>query len=853
MLRALGLSRERRQYPRRSIQLLSDTYIGGVASGEGRIVDYSRQGLLVDFGVHNAKIPSLKYDAKIQLAFRILTREGKRKILLKGKLVRKKSATQFGLRLDKLDEVTYKILEKIALQTSDKKKKTESEHEHLQKPCASIMASLSHELSDDFFAEYFSHCQKLLASEGEKPQYRKSKEKFQDAISILRNKESTIRADVKSMLSEKVKKLYKDDDQLRFAGKTDAQLSAIKEDDFDSWLMVRSAATKFENLHSNLLHQVASKLSTVGASDYTSKSMPLAPQQILEVFLAGLREAKLEKELERLLWRELKHSIVSDILLFYKNLDSWLQDNGVVLKSQRLAPKMDASQPIVIDVDAILKECEKLSSTHTDSRRSSKSASKESSGKSSKTERNERVSRTRTQTTRRLAIDKTRIRSLRDVIKNSTHLSLRAVAKITDALHYKSSLGRRQRSPNELSSSELTQLIDGHIQEHRGFVSLSETIRQLSFDQKVSKEIASFDQELINFTDLFFDELQHDERLDEQGRKLINRLKLPAFKSLLCDENVFISDNSDFAKLISKLIELNRVNPPLFLKNYSQIAGAIDELTEAKISRQHKAIDSANHLLSSLLSQHKKVYEKNLKRVLSGCDGYNVLLSTQTRVDEKIDAITERKRIPKVFDALLSAGWRNLLVMAEMNEKEKIHLSAYWWVLEALSELAQNKGNDIVCRDLVKVIQRGLNSVSSSQTNAILKQLDKLLTYYEKGREPGADYFLDSKTYGQNKTKKIVTKAIGRYNDRIDQLKLGSEVTIQIDEISYHTKLVWYTQDKSQMTFVNEQGIKVVTLSRDKLAAALKSKIASIPSQNNLTALSRVNRRFKRALSETHF
>lgn len=356
---------------------------------------------------------------------------------------------------------------------------------------------------------------------------------------------------------------------------------------------------------------------------------------------------------------------------------------------------------------------------------------------------------------------------------------------------------------------------------------LQQTLKQVG---KGNLSLSKNDLEYLEIYGKFFEALFNNLPSSSVLKSYLEKIHLPLL-SLPLQGNDFLDLDEHPARnvlnqlaLLESAIKSNKVIRNVNIKN------KVDSLVE-RIAQEAggnpEVFNEVERELETIAKQVNKSTDSVIKRIVDTHDGQQKLESARLAVQDEIDRRIEGRSVPTIIPRLLTSGWQQLLVIAELNkEKRPEEKQRYWaviddllfWFFEQDSILKIQAGS---IHKTLEFIEHELKPVcpDSLQRHSIIEELSATLLGVGT-----------PKVRKRFETVKIEPKAappepeVNSWLLQVEQLAVGDWLMISLDALGFEPmKLVWIGDVIPVYVFVNRDGLLKQEFDKMELAERLKS------------------------------
>lgn len=607
-------------------------------------------------------------------------------------------------------------------------------------------------------------------------------------------------------------------------GAPGSELSLVDKSEFEDWLTLKVMVTKADTIYRGELLQLRMRLDKLGVSNATGHQNPLGPALVTEAFHIALQHIRLTRESEKVCLRNFEKDVLQSLGPLYEELNRILVRRGILpdldlsryLSDHNRQPETEKKpepKPAKPAEAAALTakkprpepQSPKKAASESDTAPTSPEAFRQSST----------MAQTAFTTVKSLLATLTENRNSRNVASPAT---LPPDARALSAGELQRELQSLQQSPISGQPSDLP------LRER--------VVRRLksSTDARLTKG----HHEALDVVDQFFCSIADSPRLNEHTRAQMHHLEVPVLKVVLRDREFFDDADSPVRGVINRLAQLGvrggRANPVL----QKRVESVVQQINQ-DFEQDPRVFTSAGIELDKLIERQNTVYRRNVERVTAAAEGAQKVTQAKEIVSEALARRLDGRRIPKAVVTLLDGGWRDLLSLTWIRQGADSDLwREYLSVLDSLMAYAHDPSAPLNLRDLLRIIQEGLASISSNHmpSSHIRNELKQFLTNRKATIEwvdmPASR---PDDEIGQS-PQRHEKSSLQRWISRAQKLQTGDWVRNQENpDQPLYIRLVWIAREFSRFVFVNHQGMRVVELTLEALADRLKRGILIPDSQ----------------------
>ncbi|WP_446811243.1 DUF1631 family protein [Methylomonas sp. 2BW1-5-20] len=349
-----------------------------------------------------------------------------------------------------------------------------------------------------------------------------------------------------------------------------------------------------------------------------------------------------------------------------------------------------------------------------------------------------------------------------------------------------------------------------------------------------AKSLSNADVHHLEVYGKFFETLLGDLTFSSEIKSYLESIYLPLLSLPLQGNDFLDAESHPVRNILNQLavlepaVKSNRVIKNINIKD--TIEKAIARISNESISNP-KVFAEVEHELDNVAKQVAKSLDINIKRTVEPYEGQQKLETARLSIRQEIDKRLAGKTVPAIIPTLLESGWKNLLVIAELNleqdpaEKQKylkVIDDLMFWFYEQESLL---KMQSISIEETLKFIEESLGSVCTNlfQRDNVIEELTAQLlgTGLPKVRKP-----IETVKFHASKPARHL--ADNDWPAHLEPLRVGEWLMIFHGSQGFEPmKLVWIGDVIPICVFVNRDGLNKLEFNKIELADLLESGGAS--------------------------
>jgi len=607
-------------------------------------------------------------------------------------------------------------------------------------------------------------------------------------------------------------------------------ISLVDKGEFEDWLNVRVMVTKAEAEYRDSLLRLKLRLDNLGISNETGHKNPLGPSLVSESFSAAMQSWDASRAVEKVCFKVFENRVLLQLGELYETLNEILIRQGVL-------PNLDLNSHLR-KVSSVGKRPASSAPSEPKPSEAPKeqpptAATKPPSGETSATRPAERG-----QFSNQLLQAQTAFATVRNLL--STLAAQRQSAG--GSMNGPTANPVVQETPPELqfpADAPVIQGTDLHQQLQAlqvTVLSQEEELRSLkervirSIKESGEQRLDDGQQETLDIVDRFFRSVVDNPKISDRARHLMRQLEVPVFKVALRDDSFFEDTESPVRGVMNRLAQWGVKGARVSPVTQRRIDELVHRIVEDFEEDQGVFQDAAEEL-DSLIERQNLVFRRNAERVSAAAEGAQRVIESKQAVQKALNDRIAGQSVPRALVSLLDAGWRDLLSLTWLRQgPESSQWYDYLTVVDELMTFAQDPDGGHDLRETLRLIQDGLASISSNQIPAakVREELKQLVV-----REPGqsipmvempGDPEVSEAAPEEPKLTEREKARLGRWIERAKKLRSGDWLRNQTEpENPTYVRLVWIAEGFKRFVFVNHQGMRVVELGLEALAAQLQS------------------------------
>ncbi|MEE9395388.1 MAG: DUF1631 family protein [Methylococcales bacterium] len=824
---------DRRRYRRYGIELDAILLIEGSSSIPCSILDFCAGGLFLDVKQSNKNFSSLQ-NKNVKIKFSVSEHQGNINFLLNAQ-IRRVTANGVGIAFEKTNISVVNALKNETNIDSDADASDHSTSSPNPANTQSLERSFKKLLGKTLpllLKGFFRCVNEELMAASDKAASNTDGTAYFEAISKLKTSRKIIASEFCNAV---LGGIYHMDEarieQIPEGNGDGYSLSLVDKVEFEDWLNLSSIIRKTENQFKGQLDELENKLSHVTGIPLDSISNPISPAKICDSFRIAIEDADDNNNVKQTLYNAFEIVLSSQLPIIYKQFDAVLVSHGAPGTISHSTIKRSHSSAIN------KQEPSKDESIHSNQQTDEVEQAVEQNPQQPQ------IADTQTALTSHLSellAEQHQAQSVTQTADNLLNL-LRQTNGISP-----DNGGSQQESIDtnlpEYSSGEILAAItqlqgneSGNSKLHENTIALQqqllETLTRVNSD---SKRLAEDDKNSLEVSGRLFDALSADLTLSPGTKSHLEDIHLPLLALALQDSEFLNSETHPARSVLNQLASLEgAVNGNAIINNKS-IDQTVEELI-AKITQNSindpNIFAQVDQQLREITLPVTKSKELNIQRVIEVCEGKQKIEAAKQTSQKSIDQRIAGKRIPKIVESLLSAGWQHLLFLTELREgKNSVAGQKYLTVIDKLlnwlsdQESLSDRDNTEI-QGVISFIDNQLSLVCSNTflQSKVIDEITATLLGLGMPRIRNPIEWIDIEPI--EKTEAKLDDVIEDYwTNQVDQLRIGDWLMFSLAEEGLEPlKLVWIGDSPNIFVFTNRKGQNKKELDRNDLAEQIRS------------------------------
>lgn len=830
--------KERRQSKRFGIQLgaivaFEETALFSMGESitlQCNILDFCTQGLFLEIRKSYTDLTLLLHK-KIKVLLSLNSGQGRDYTQIEAKVIRVCS-NGIGVATEKISESLFRALLKKA--TSQVKPETSSgqvravsavNKERFKLSLKELLRETLPLLMDGFFN---SVCNDLELA-AERAIDLSEKTVFLEATRRLRFHQVSIAKDYcRSVVNEMdfVRKLPPENTMAA----TDAYpLTLIEKEEFEDSLTLSSSIKRVASNFSDQLNQIELKLSYVSGIPRQDINNPVSPDKLFSSFKENVSQLDEIRTVKQMLYKVFERALMDNLDNLYKSLEKLLEDYG-------------APSRIVEEIAYHPQETAKL---QRDMLPGDKSMSgQQPIGQNTAVQHERQVSELSAYPVVPIQQQTNRVRQGQPLAQTAS--------KLLDIIYQRDTIARQIAQGDLPAYDELiipaysSDEIVGAIEKlhakavasaslHQDASSLQKHLSEiLAADTGGAKKLSSSDQSRLEVYGQLYETLMNDLMFIPHIKSYLEAIQLPLMALSLKDSDFLDSETHPARSVLNQLFALEGAVKGNKIIKSNKIRQTLDQLF-GRIAQESinnpEIFAIVDEELKEISQPVAKSRDLAIRRVIEAYEGKQKLEQARDIIQEEIDKRIAGKLIPEVVSTLLESGWQHLLVITELNDEH--HANKRQRYLKVIDELlywlaVREPFSDEQLLQIRQELDLIGNQLGSVCTNAFLhgKVMDELKATLLGTGNPPIRIPVEKKFIAPRKSGAINSINIieNNWTRQVDRLQIGEWFTLSLEAEEFEPlKLVWVGNKPQIYVFVNREGQKKLELSRDELAALMRT------------------------------
>ena len=675
---------DRRRYQRYGIELDAILIIEGSGSVPCSILDFCAGGLFLDVRHSNKNFSSLQNE-NVKIKFSVGEQQGNVNFLLDAQ-IRRITSSGVGIAFEKTNISVFNALKKEANIDSDfgaSDHPTSSPNPGNQQSLERSFKKLLGKNLPLLLKDFFRYVNEELMAASDKAASNTDGTAYFEAIANIKNSRKLIASEfcnsvlggIHHMDEAKVEQKPEDNGD-------GYSLSLVDKVEFEDWLNLSSIIRKTENQFKSQLDELENKLSHVTGIPLDCISNPISPAKICDSFRIAIDDTDDNNNVKQALYSAFEIALSSKLPNIYKQFDDVLVSHGAPNRISHNAIRRP--QNPVKNKQGI----NRVETPHSDQQAVEEQPAVEQNPQQPQiaddpttlvSQQSELSHLSELLTEQRHAQSVTQTAdNLLNLLRHSDGISPGYTGGQLDTVENYASA---DPSLPEYSSDEILSAI-GQLQTnevgdsslHQNTMALQQQLLEtLTRVNSGSKRLAEGDKTSLEVSGRLFDALSADSTLSPGTKSHLENIHLPLLALALQDSEFLNSEAHPARSVLNQLASLEgAVNGNAKINNKS-----IDQTVEELIARITQDSINDPNIFAQVDQQLKEITlpvtkskELNIQRVIEVCEGKQKIETAKQAAQKAVDQHIAGKRIPKVVESLLNAGWQHLLVLTKLREGE---------------------------------------------------------------------------------------------------------------------------------------------------------------------------------------
>jgi len=441
-------------------------------------------------------------------------------------------------------------------------------------------------------------------------------------------------------------------------------------------------------------------------------------------------------------------------------------------------------------------------------------------------------------------------------------------------------LNQGQQDKKEPLTAETTELVNAltHLQQKPGTTKeraavIEEAVLKASSDSQLQylesdSQLQYPEEEVINkitsntidIIRLLFKTLQDDKNIPNTMKQLLGQLHIPILKVAILDKSFFSQKEHPARQLLNQLTQAaltwNEVKDPHQDELYLRIHAAIQRIL-AEFKQNISLFDEISQEFSTFFDREQRVAKALEKRMQQIAMGKEKLEIARRQVMHEINSRIDGQALPPVLDTLLLEGWKDLLLLINMQQGQKskawhkslVLMDDLIWSLEPKQNQNEQEKLLRLMPTLYRQLREGLTCISFDPYR--IEQLFKELrthqiaslhpTHQDNGERHATPTEALSTTRVQAQSNNVEEIVIA--GPQFASFNIGTWFKITHDDGSViRAKMAWRSIVDGSLTLVNHRGVTVLETTASILNHQIQNGAAQILSDLDAPLMDRALR-----------
>jgi len=784
-----------------------------------------------------------------------------------------------GVRFAKENKNAVKVLQAIASNQETNKTKDTVPSQHISNAAITQCQKETCDSLKPILLDAIEEFQTKLLERSQQATSNVEQSLFFDAISLIKAHKNSFEKSYLENITQEFINVKEGSATPREHQETDGTLSLVEKDEFEDWLAITDMIRQSENEFELSLFDINQRLSQLLGTTINSTNNPTGPFTICHEFHTQISKLKVHPQALEVIYNTFRDHSLPKLNDLYDTLVTFLikvgttefahkKNTGIIKKNDQPISKKETQAKETASSQKI--ENQKPTTTNG----ASLDASDNSATTNNETQDPRAIISSNLEKTKQMYNS---VMELLNMRKDSATSMMQQNASDQSATSLKSHTVETTTSvpqdrqntfdsapvsesnihPKDLPdnviafpSEKMLPLLNQLQKEPVQKISDSETPPQrIPLREQIQKAISTDPENAntqlppghdnaVEMVDRLLDAISDEPNIDKNTKPIIERLKIPLLKVIMQDPSFFEDENHPARKVVNHLAKMSQlVHTEGGTKN-KNLERSLNNFVDTITQEFDQSLDTFSDVLVDLqkvTDRQNRAYDRNVERITMACEGQQKVDNARREVDETLDAKFGGKQTPSIISSLLSAGWRDLLVLTLLKEGRE---STHWLeLLKTLDTIFSCLTQPEKIRTLAADSESFITQLSTELTAApgeqyrrheLISELEQLLKVDQNGAplKVASAEFVEKITDKPNK--EPISLELETWVRKVQKLHVGSKLELKLRGKMCKYRLVWISENKERYVFVNHQGVKAADLSNAELAQMLKSKNAII-------------------------
>lgn len=785
---------KQRRYIRYAIELKAVLVVDELQRFDCVILDFCAHGLYLKITQATFEI-SFPKDIKIQ--FRIYSEQRVQAFEVKAQVMHH-AANGIGVLIDNMPLTTFNALKSQTVLGAKNVKDIDGSEKPLKHGNFELFfkQALVEQL-DKLVVNFFETLKQNLARVNLHSDYFSSRSELDDLVTTLKLNSETCTSEFCQSVVDQIDSITETSLKKEDITNFDRPLSLVEKEDFEDWLNMSSVIRKLSNHFEEQINQITRELSRILGRSKTIINNPVSPTVLCDCWRDILLQFDLDNKIKKALYSCFGRSLFESLPTFYQQVES-------TLKAQASAENKVVDTYSSSNGQASFHEVHKVPVLHN---------------------YGDRDVNKQQQSITHIA------GKLLDILKE-VDLHNENISE-SDSPHDVAHMFFQENSyfdKNEIATA-ITQLQSQAASKdiHQSYAVLQNRLQELLKNLTDKPKVFSDgDSNCLNIYGKFFETLFNDSALSADLKSYLEDIHLPLMALPLQGNEFLESDSLPVKNILNQLAILGHAMKGNKTARKNSIQEFLHHFTKRiaqEVPANPNVLLELDKELTVFTKQLTKTIDSRIKHIIDIHEGQQKLALAKQTIQREIDKRIAGRAVPTVIPMLLDAGWRHLLVFAELNkakqaDKKAIYLNVLddllFWLYEQDSVLKIQSSS---IQTTITFIEDQLSSAATAafERKQVIEELTAVLlgTGCPKVRKS----IQTIKIAKQEPDGATVSAQPKDYLDSlIEQLVVGDWLRIKQDFDWFEPmKLVWIGSTPLIYVFVNTEGLKSLQFNKSEL------------------------------------